>query len=211
MYEHDRVQGHGEHLRGENVLKVPLIIKLPATIAPVRKDIDETTRSIDVGATILDICGIKDPVGQGSSLMPLMIQKVGQWDPRPAYSETGIWFSRSGDGFFQSQRLDYPGISRLLSFDQGYSGEVVLDPRFEKIVVTAKHRSLVFEDFKIIYVPTPAGVKYELYNRRSDPENLTDMSKTDPIRLDRMRTRLMQMIRKLEKNVVILDDYVVPQ
>jgi hypothetical protein len=131
--------------------------------------------------------------------------------PRSAYSETGIWFSRSGEGFFQAQRLDYPGISRLLSFDQGYSGEIVLDPRFEKIIVTAKHRSLIFGDYKIIYIPTPMGVKYELYNRRLDPENLIDLSKTDPIRLNDMRARLMETIQRLEKNIAILDDFVVPR
>jgi hypothetical protein len=211
LYEQDRVQGHGEHLRGENVLKVPFILKLPANLMPNRSQFEETTRSIDVGPTILEICGINESSPYGHSLLSEVIEGSNEGMPRSAYSETGIWFSRSGEGFFQAQRLDYPGISRLLSFDQGFSGEIVLDPRFEKIVVTAKHRSLVFQDFKIIYVPTPAGVKYELYNRRLDPGNLRDLSKVDPIRLADMRQRLLGVIKTLEKNVAILDDFVVPQ
>jgi arylsulfatase A-like enzyme len=211
LYEQGRVQGHGEHLRGENVLKVPFIVKLPANFMPKLSEIEDTTRSIDVSPTILEICGVKKSSIYGKSLLSKMTKDSSENTPRAAYSETGIWFSRSGEGFFQSQRLDYPGISRLLSFDQGFSGEVVLDPRFERIVVTAKHRSLVYQDFKIIYVPTSAGVRYELYNRRLDPENLTDLSKVDPIRLAEMRQRLFDVIKKMEKNVAFLDDFVVPQ
>lgn len=211
LYEQGRVQGHGEHLRGENVLKVPFIVKLPANYTPKRSEIQETTRSIDVSPTILEICGLDKSSNYGQSLLSQMTKDSLENSPRSAYSETGIWFSRSGEGFFQSQRLDYPGISRLLSFDQGFSGEIVLDPRFERIVVTAKHRSLVYQDFKIIYVPTPAGVRYELYNRRLDPENLIDLSKVDPVRLAEMRQRLFDVIKKMEKNVAFLDDFVVPQ
>lgn len=211
LYEQGRLQGHGEHLRGENVLKVPLIIKLPANFMPIRSEIEETTRSIDVSPTILEICGIKKSAAYGQSLLSNMTKHLTEKSPKAAYSETGIWFSRSGEGFFQSQRLDYPGISRILSFDQGFSGEIVLDPRFEKIVVTAKHRSLVYQDFKIIYVPTPDGVRYELYNRKLDPENLTDISKVEPIRLAEMRQRLFNVIKETEKNVAILEDFVVPQ
>lgn len=211
LYEHGRQQGHGEHLRGTNVLQVPLIFKFPKNIQPGRHTVQATSRSIDVGPTVLSICGL-DPTGSdGESLLPFVRGDSGQDGDRPAYSETGLWFSRTGDAFFQQQRLDYPGIARLLSFDQGYSGEIVLDPRFEKIVMTAKHRSLVLGDYKIIYIPTPDGVKYELYNRRSDPDNLVDLSKTDPVRLSMMRSQILSMIGELESGVSIVDDFVVPK
>ena len=211
LYENGRLQGHGEHLRGTNVLQVPLIMKLPKNFTLERKLVDITTRSIDVGPTILDICGVRGLLGSGVSLFPYIQGKAPKAPHLVAYSETGLWFSRAGDAYFQKERLDYPGISGVLNFDQGYSGEIVLDPRFEKIVISAKHRSLVDGDFKLIYLPTPTGVKYELYNRRDDPQNQKNISTSDPVRLAIMRKHLMMLIQQLEKNARIIDDFVVPQ
>src|SRR5690606_28944331 len=104
---------------------------------------------------------------------------------------------RQGPGFYQSNRLDYPGISGLLNFDQGYSGEIVLNSRYERAIVAAKHRMLIAGDEKVIYMPTPQGVRYELYDRRLDPANAHNLATTDAKRLRGMRTRLLNFVQEL--------------
>lgn len=212
LYENGNLQGHGEHLRGENVLKVPLLVKLPATHAPTMRSFESTTRSIDVASTVAAVAGLGAPVGDGIDLLPWIVGARKDGLSLAAYAETGLWFARSGAGFYQEKRLDYPGISGLLSFDQGYSGEIVLNPIYEKIVVAAKHRMLIVGDAKIIYMPTPRGIEYELYDRRLDPANLHDLAGTDPVRLNDMRERLLAFVREQEGgHASFIDDFVVPR
>jgi hypothetical protein len=212
LFERDHLQGHGEHLRGENVLKVPVLMKLPKRLVPVVKDLNFTTRSIDIGATVLAAVGLAKPVGEGVDLLPWMTSAAGPAPKLAAYAETGLWFSRTGSAFFQKYRLDYPGISGLLNFDQGYSGEIALNPIYQQIMVTAKHRMMVDGDYKIIYMPTPQGVRYELYNRRLDPENYYDLSAKEPAVLAALRRSLTTFVGAHEPpSVHLVDQFLVPK
>jgi arylsulfatase A-like enzyme len=210
LFEAGVGQGHGEHLRGENVLRVPFLLRLPTR--PAVRSVDFTTRSIDVASTVAAATGISTTVGDGVDLLPWTAKGA---PPRPrlaAYAETGIWFSRSGSGFFQSNRLDYPGIAGLLAFDQGFDGEIVLDGRYESMIVTAKHRMLLSEGRKVIYMPTPQGVRWELYDQRSDPANRVDLAASQPEEIKRLGEELLATIARLEApSRRVLDGYVVPQ
>jgi arylsulfatase A-like enzyme len=208
LYENGLLQGHGEHLRGENVLKVPFILKLPGTKRPEHRRVKATTRSIDVASTIMGALGQAKPIGDGIDWM----NAVNGWSTPavPAFSETEIWFSRGGPGFFQEKRLDYPGISGLLSFDQGYSGEIVLNPQYEPMIVAAKHRMLIEGDWKIIYMPTSHGIEYELYDRVNDPANLANLAEANPEKLEEMKDRLLEVLEEEEApRGRLVDDYVV--
>ena len=212
LFERDHLQGHGEHLRGENVLKVPVLMKLPKRLVPVVKNLDFTTRSIDIGATVLAAVGLAKPVGEGINLLPWMTSATGPSPKLVAYAETGLWFARNGSAFFQKYRLDYPGISGLLNFDQGYSGEIVLNAIYEQIMVTAKHRMMIDGDYKIIYMPTPQGVRYELYNRRLDPENFYDLSAKEPAVLAALQRGLTTFVGAHERPTVrLVDQFLVPK
>jgi arylsulfatase A-like enzyme len=210
LYEPGFLQGHGEHLRGDNVLHVPWILKL-AGARPKIKRFAPTTRSIDIAATVTAAAGLPPLATSGVDLMPWV---SGQRDDDPgldAYSETGIWFSRGGDGFYQRNRLDYPGISGLLNFDQGQSGEITLNPVFEKMLVGSRHRSLISGDYKLILVPTPTGVAYELYDRRNDPENVHDLASTRPDIAAALQAKLYDRIVKTETAASLYDGYVVSE
>ena len=212
LYEDGRLQGHGEHLRGENVQRVPFIMKLPLGVRPNIREVPFTTRSIDVAATVLGAAGVGGGSGEGTDLMPWISGKAGGAPALAAYGETEIWFNRHGAGFFQQQRLDYPGISGLLSFDQGYTGEIVLNPIYQSIIVTAKHRMWLEGDFKLLYVPTPDGVHYELYDRRRDPANLNNIAESHGAQLSRLKSSLLAFIAREEgAHAQIVSDYVVPQ
>jgi len=187
-------------------------MKLPKRLVPVVKNLDFTTRSIDIGATVLAAVGLAKPVGEGIDLLPWMTSATGPSPKLVAYAETGLWFARNGSAFFQKYRLDYPGISGLLNFDQGYSGEIVLNAIYEQIMVTAKHRMMIDGDYKIIYMPTPQGVRYELYNRRLDPENFYDLSAKEPAVLAALQRGLTTFVGAHERPTVrLVDQFLVPK
>jgi arylsulfatase A-like enzyme len=211
LFEEGRLQGHGEHLRGENVLRVPLVLKLPASFSPPRS-IPYLSRSIDIAPTLAALVGAPKWSTDGHDFTPWLLGDRSDDPGLSAYAETGIWFSRGGAGFYQSNRLDYPGISGMLSFDQGYTGEIVLNPVFEEIVVTAKHRALITSTHKLIYVPGPSGVSFQLYDRRADPASRTDLATSDPERLAALRARFLSLVTDLEAPARrVLDGYVVRQ
>jgi arylsulfatase A-like enzyme len=228
LFDPGILQGHGDHLRGDQTLRVPLLIKLPAKIAASlglaeNTHIDDVTRSIDLAPTLAALAGLSgfpEPSHslQGANLTSLFSKasdslgsSVQPLRNLVAYSETEIWFSRSGDAFYQKKRLDYPGISQLLVFDPGRSGEIIVDPKYEDMLVTARHRSIVAGRYKLIYMPTSNGVQYELFDVLDDPHNLRDLSAQRPEVLRSMKSQMISAIRRLEPDVQLLDEFVVPE
>lgn len=211
LYEDGMMQGHGEHLKGENVLRVPLIMKLPEGW-PNPKVISHLSRSVDLAPTIASIVGLPHIDFDGFDFSP-WLRADREDDPGLfAYAETGIWFSRGGSGFYQSNRLDYPGISGMLNFDQGSTGEIVLNPLFEEVVVAAKHRSLITKTHKLIYVPGMSRSEYQLYNRQTDPENRKNIAHEEREHMSAMTERFLKIVENLEgSRRVFVDGYLVRQ
>lgn len=210
LYDFENLQGHGDHLRGENVFRVPLLVKLPKGKTPARRDIPFVSRSIDIAPTVSSLAGLQ-PVGEGKDFSSVMFNAQAEDPQLAAYSETEIWFAPKGELFYQKKRLQYPGISQLLNFDLGGSDDIVLKSEYEDLLVTARHRSLIAGDYKLIYMPTQEGIEYQLFNRRTDPYNLQDLAETEPRRTDEMAKRLMTLIGKLETRYKIVDGYVLPR
>ncbi|MCB9228290.1 MAG: sulfatase-like hydrolase/transferase [Deltaproteobacteria bacterium] len=210
LFDDGLIQGHGDHLRGEHVIRVPLIIKLPAHHPHSGGDIWFTSRSVDIMPTLLALADLPSPPGDGTDLSPwLPPDKRLQAPQLAAYSETGLWFSRKGQAYFQKERLDYPGISGLLNFDPGHSGDIVLNPKYESLVISAKHRSLIRGDYKLIYQPTHSGALFRLYHRRKDPENLTDLSRQESEQLEQLRELLEQHLQENERHHQFIQHFLV--
>jgi arylsulfatase A-like enzyme len=208
LFEFDRIQGHGEHLQGENVLKVPLLIKVPGS-SVFNKNIHFTTRMIDLAPTLAGLVNTKLETAQGMDLSPWIHKEL----PNPnltAYSETEIWFSRTGNAFFQKERIDYPNIASLLSLDIGGTGAIALNPSYENVLVTAKHRSLIQGRFKLIYTPTSNGVYFKLYDRILDPQNLSDIATKNLSVFNSMKNMMFKHVSQLETNTKLIENYVVP-
>ncbi|PJZ49027.1 sulfatase family protein [Leptospira saintgironsiae] len=175
LFEEDHSHGHGEHLRGEGVTKIPLIIKFPKSFE--RKEVRNfkgITTSLDVFPTILSVVGT--PTDPKLSLRGKDLTKLPKGDTwaedRFVYSETGIWFSDRGDHFFQKDRIHYPNILELHTIDPNDGNSVtVSDPYAKETVLFSKHRMLQTRTKKLIYVPSPGGVLYTCYDRISDPWN----------------------------------------
>ncbi|MEZ4740915.1 MAG: sulfatase-like hydrolase/transferase [Bdellovibrionota bacterium] len=222
LFENHNGQGHGEHLLGDKVLKVPLILKLPKNLKPSVTTISDLSRSIDIAPTILDIAKIKQNSMSGVSFLPAFFEKL---DPTSSpshlsskpyenlisYSETGIWFSNKGNTHFQKNRLFYPGITGLLNFDPGGTRQIVLNNKFEKVIQIAKHRSITAGKYKLIYMPKGDKVVYQLFDRKNDSENLHDLAQSNPDILQEMISMFQNEVEKIEPFTNIVDQYVVPQ
>lgn len=209
LYEFGRLQGHGEHLLGKNVIKVPFVLKAPGLNSGVFFPGTTITRSIDIGPTILGAIGLNWPDAHGENLFPWMTLKTKLPPELLAYVETGLWFSATGKGDFQRNRLKYPGITGLLSFDHGMSQEIVLNPDFESVVVTAKHRAIIKGSLKLVYMPTESGVRFSLYDELNDVDNLNDLAEAQPAALEKMIALFFERVLLLEPELIRVGDFLV--
>ena len=78
---------HGRHFHGNStygeMTNVPLIFWGPRWVKPSR--FPETSQTLDVYPTLLDLCGLPLPEGiQGQSLAPFLLGVSDGWTPRPA-------------------------------------------------------------------------------------------------------------------------------
>lgn len=223
LYEDIHGQGHGEHLRGENITKVPFFIKMPKSYmenqfpdkekSEISTVYDGITSSIDIFPTLLDYLNIATQQGKpGKSLLSLL--KVSHSiEPRSVYSETGIWFSDRGNQFFQKQRIPYPNILFLHKVVPEENYEIMItDKQFRETIAFSKHRSLQTSRYKLIYIPTREGVLYELYDRIQDPLNKNNLwngriGKTIGVNL---KKELLDLVNQNSK-VKIIGEYILPQ
>lgn len=174
LFEDVHSHGHGEHLRGEGVTKVPLLLKFPKYFETGTKTgiFQGITSSLDIFPTVLSVAGIPpstEIVYPGRDLTKA--PAGGDWsDSRKIYSETGIWFSDRGDHFFQKSRIRYPNILELHSIDPADDDSVTIsDPYAKETIAFAKHRMIQDKRRKLIYIPKPEGADYECYDRIADP------------------------------------------
>lgn len=213
IYEGIHGHGHGEHLRGPYVTHVPLLIKFPKDYIQENKLTQKTfagvTSSIDLVPTLLDFYQIQtQKTFPGKSLLDALSQ--GDWlRERYVYAETGVWFSDIGDHFFQKQRIMYPNILKLHRVVKEHNYQIMItDPYFRETIAFAKHRAILTSDYKLIYIPTQDTVLFELYDRKKDPLNQTNLYANDFIS-NRLKTQLYKLVQERE-NATIIGDYIFP-
>lgn len=183
LFEADHSHGHGEHLRGEGVTHIPLLIKFPKSEGAGKK-FSGISSSLDLFPTLLlfVLKNIADsPLKE--SLLEGLKNRSGRnlfsavdsnsWkDDRFVYGETGIWFSDRGDHFFQKERIFYPNILRLHSIESGKIPFISIGDSYAKeSVIVSKHRMLQNGTYKLIYIPSEDGVFWRCYDRIRDPWN----------------------------------------
>jgi hypothetical protein len=208
LYEEGRDMGHGEHLRGDNVLRMPLVIHNPKSHYPVSK-ITSIVREIDISPTLMEILGFDPlPEWRGKSLLPLMEGRVDDLN-LIAFAETGIWFSNLGNAFYQSQRLLYPDIMGLGEIDNRYNDEVVIREEYRELINIAKHRAVRTRDAKLIYIPARKGVIYEFYDLAKDPEGTVNMALSFPEKGDELKILLHQWMSR-EQGVTWVNEFLLP-
>ncbi len=216
LYEDVHGHGHGEHLRGEHVTKIPLMIKFPKEFQTkflclqnqTCKQIFSISSSVDILPTILEIYNIQNlKETAGRSLLEIL--RDGKWkDDRLVYTETGIWFSDIGDHFFQNQRIQYPNILQLHRIVPEQDFQIMItDPHYRETIAFAKHRAVLSSKYKLIYIPTHDGVLWEAYDRISDPLNQKNIY--NPYMFDRFKKEIYSIAEKYEK-AKIVGGYILP-
>lgn len=208
--EPERGMGHGEHLEGDSALHVPLIIYDPVHRFPAHH-VPGLVRDIDIVPTLLQLLDIEQPASgrelDGVSLLPLLNGSETSLG-LAAFHETELWFTPSGPGFTEKQRLPYPAVTATTSVDA--HDDIALAERYSELVTVAKHRALRTDRWKIIYRPTREGPRYSLYDVQSDPRELHDLASQRPLELQAMQAALFRFIAQ-DPNVVIDHGYILPR
>ncbi len=186
LYEPGRGQGHGDHLFGDEALHVPLVIADPGR-APRR--VPDQVQSIDIAPTLCALAGVQCAGGlDGRSLVPLMDGK--SLPALPAFAETGLWFDTSLPEVPRDLRMPYPDLPHLTEVVPAHDDAIEMRARYEPITIAAKHRMIRDGHYKLIYVPTRAGVRWMLYDTAADPGETHDIAGDHPDVLRRLQAKL---------------------
>ncbi len=207
LYEADLGMGHGDHLRGEQALRIPLIVHVPGkTGVHVRS----VVRDVDLGPTLAGLVGATLPKADGVDLRPLMDGKKKDLG-LDAFSETGLWFTSSGEGFEAKDRMPYPEVlGGLLEVDKDNGFLIRVKKRYKDLVVAAKHRCIVSGKWKLIYVPLPDGVHFHLYDVSKDQVGSKDLAEQHPDVVTKLWRRLRAWMLR-DPRAEALGSYVVPR
>ncbi len=186
LYEPGRGMGHGEHLHGDQVVHIPLVVWDPVHRFPAHA-VPGIVRDVDLAPTLAALVGAEVPRADGVDLRPLLDGARASLD-LTAYGETGIWFVSEGPGFRPGERLPYPPLPDLVAIQP--DDDVVLNPTLRELAVVGKHRIVRDERWKLYYQPTREGVKWSLFDLAQDPDERTDVAAQHPDQLARLQRKL---------------------
>jgi arylsulfatase A-like enzyme len=207
LYDHGHGVGHGDHLFGDEGTHVPLVVVDPRQSTPHREG--AIVRDVDLAPTLYALAGVAPPGDlDGQSLAPAL-----QGAPPPsqrAYAETGLWFTEDIPGLPSELRLPYPGIARLTEVDTQHGDELVLQKAMRPLTIVAKHRMVRDERYKLLYVPTRAGVRWALYDTVADPGETQDVAAAHPDVVARLKGDLWSWMR-LDPDMMERGGYLVPR
>ena len=119
-----------------------------------------------------------------------------------------IFFAESGEWLWPTPavpaaRIEYPPITTLARIEEG---RIVIDEPFLPVIRAAKHRAAMLAPFKLVYVPTQAGVAWRLYDFEHDPHEQTDVSDRYPEMTERLRTALRRSVLRFS-HILPAGDY----
>ena len=175
LFEPGQTTLHGKWFRGgDEANRVPLILRGPGVSAGLR--VHQTVSLVDGSPTLAELLGVDAPPSEGRSLTPAL--HGADLPSVPVFAETGLWLSGSAT----PEGMRYPDLLQLLAVDeQRDDGQIVLAARFEDLVVEAKHRALWLNNWKLVYEPTRAGFRVQLYDLARDPGQRNDVFADSPV------------------------------
>lgn len=181
----------------------------PTKVWP-RKLVPDFVRSIDFAPTLVDLLRSYDKVKLKVPTVGGRLVIPGYWDgisllkhdptsrrARPfdfdsmAYCETGIWMTSEIAGL--SSRIPYPGVTELLE-PSTEGGRLVLKSAIAPTVEHAKHRMILTDQFKFLYMPTQGKPIFELYDRQADPGERTNLSESRPDLLEPFKVAMRRYL-----------------
>jgi arylsulfatase A-like enzyme len=181
--------GHGEHLRGDAALHIPLVIYDPVHEFPAHT-VPGLVRDIDLAPTLAALAGVPlgdQPAIDGVDLAPLLRAERDTLDLH-AFAESELWLVSDGPGFGPEERLPYPALPQLVTVAP--DDDIVINPAFEPLTLAARHRAVRTDRWKLLYIPTRNSVRIELYDVVADPMEKTDVALQHPDVVAQLRPEL---------------------
>jgi hypothetical protein len=78
------------------------------------------------------------------------------------------------------------------------------------LVLVAKHRMVRDDRWKLLYVPTRAGVRWMLFDTQADPGEERDVAAEHPDVVNRLRTVLLGWMER-DSKMQVRDGFLVPR
>jgi arylsulfatase A-like enzyme len=186
LFEHQRWHGHGDHLFGDEAVHVPLAIYDPRS--PVARRETAVVSSVDLAPTLFALTGVVPPAGMdGRSLADAL--RGAPVDSRIAFAETELWMGWN-PGLPEDLRLPPPPLLGLLEVDTDHGTMVVVRREAALPNLVARHRMARDGRYKLLYMPTPAGPEWRLFDTLKDPDELVDVKDEAPADAARLREAL---------------------
>jgi len=187
LYEPRNTSDHGKWFHGDKANQFPLVLAGGPVERLAGNHVDSLVRSTDVFPTLLHLLGFETPATvEGVDLGPRLRGEPAE--PLASFAETGMWLDAPSTFHDRTDALIYPPVDRILRPDE--DGVLVLRDAYNEIVEEAKHRSLRTDEWKLVYIPTRDGVRYELYDVQRDPDNLVNLAPERPWRVMELSRRL---------------------
>jgi arylsulfatase A-like enzyme len=207
LFDHGHGQGHGDHLFGDEGTHVPFVIVDPRK--PKAHVDDAIVRDVDFAPTLYALTGVAPPADlDGRSLAGALDGQ--RLQPALAYAETGLWFTEDIAGLPTDLRLPYPGIASLTEVDTQHGDEVVLEREVRALTITAKHRMVRDDRYKLVYAPTRKGARWMLFDTRDDPGEEHDVAAAHPDVTARLQRELWNWMRS-DPEMTARNGYLVPR
>jgi arylsulfatase A-like enzyme len=207
LYESGVGMSQGEHLRGPWTLAITFVLYHPKENFKTQK-VDSFVSSLDVMPTLLDLLEIEKPdTLEGKSLIAFL--SGSEDEDREVFAETGIWFYPIDTKFFERERIPYPDITKLGEIDLKHGCDIVIKEKYEDILNIARHRMVIYDGWKLIYMPTINGVKYELYNIKHDPYNEHNLIDQEKEVAHELKQRLFRWLKR-DTRYKIKEGFLVP-
>jgi arylsulfatase A-like enzyme len=162
LFERPGDAGHGDHLAGSESLRIPFIAYDPTGVIE-RGTRGRLVQAVDVLPTLLAAAGIAPPAGiDGYSVAATGAGRTA------VFAESVAW--RAGTSpLFDGERSAYPAAASLVTVDTAHGSQFVLQAAARPLVLAAKHQMAFDGRYKVLYVPTLAGVRWAGIDRQTDP------------------------------------------
>ncbi|NNE10564.1 MAG: sulfatase [Gemmatimonadetes bacterium] len=154
----------------EQSLRVPMVIRYPAKL-PAGKRVESPVQAVDVFPTLVELAGYEyDGPLDGVSLVRKVENDIPDY---PVFAEDNILRDPALLDY-ENYRVYLPGVA-------------------------GKWRMVRDGDYKLIYIPNPAGDEYELFNVAQDPMETTNLVREEPEVFARLKETLHAWIATDER------------
>lgn len=163
FWDHNNLE-HG-HTLYQELLNVPLIIKLPGAAKPKR--IEQFVPNEDVLPTVLELCGVAyDPASiTGRSLRPLFEPGLPPYQPRPIVSHCRVWNERR-----DSVLIGWKKYIRSPMFHREEVFDLKNDPREQRPNARDEERAMEASRAALLDLDARVTMLHEFYGRKKAQE-----------------------------------------